>query len=164
MELQKIKIMELQKIESFPVSKREISNLAEEFISHIKAKQDEGQENAVAIKGAITISAIEAFLKEVKSNPLWRDLVLNELSEDTTIKGSTVSLKEAGVTYQYKGCSSRWDELDKKIKEMSEEKKKLEEKMRIAYKGATIIDEATGEVLGVPLKKSTSTYAVSLKK
>lgn len=148
--------MELKKFENL-VSKSEIVGVVNNFISHVG-------DNGNAVKHATFIAALEEFIKQVKANKQWREIVLDELRDgETTFRGVSIKPMEAGTKYDYSVCNcSRWGELDTEIKQLSDEKKKLEEQLRMVHRGSSIANADTGEVYEPPLKRSTSTYSVTL--
>ncbi len=156
---EKLTGMNIKKIETLPVSKTEISSLAKDFVSYVG-------ETGGALTKAASIAALEEFVKKVKADPEWKDIVRDELKDgETEVNGVSIKPIESGVKYDYSVCQcSEWDTLDTKIKELTDSKKSLEEKLKMVAKGTTIINEETGEVYLPPTKTSTSTYQVSLKK
>jgi prefoldin subunit 5 len=70
---------------------------------------------------------------------------------------------EAGVAYDYSEDTT-WSSIDNHIKELIEERKKIEEKLRKISPGKMMVDNETGEVMVGPLKSSRSTYRITLSK
>ena len=155
--------MEVQKLNNtlagMPVSKSEISLLVKKTVDVIG-------EQGGAMNLAVLVSAMEEYIKTLKGSPRWRELVLDELkAEEDFCLGAIIRKGEFGTKYDYSVCgSSRWEELDDIVKKKTQEKKSLEEKFRMISKGATIVDEETGEIYAPPTKKSTTSYSISLKK
>ena len=153
--------MEIQKLNNtlsaMPLSKSDIHSLVRQTLDAI---EDAGG----AINFAVLVAAMDEYITTLKKSPEWRDLVLNEIGDETTHRGATIKRGEYGTKYDYSVCgSSKWEELDSLIKTKTIQKKSLEERFRLISKGATIIDEETGEVYSPPVKRSTTSYSVSLK-
>ena len=153
--------MEVAKLNSslsnLPVSKTEIRDLVLRVLGSLG-------ESGGAIEFAVAMSSMEEFIKTLKSSPDYRELVLHEMtSDETTHRGALIKKGEFGARYDYSVCgSSRWEKLNRKIKTLDAEKKLLEEQLRMVAKGASIVDEDTGEIYSPPGKKSTTSFAVNL--
>jgi len=153
-------MQEIIKINKIEPTKTNVGILANELANSVKNGNFPALE--FAIKSKFLITALTDALK------LINDEVLRELelrNNNTFLLGAKVEVRETGVKYNYED-DTIWSELYAEISPLLEELKKQEEKIKIATKlGATMIDEATGEVLAeVVPKQSTTSYAITLSK
>lgn len=123
---------------------------------------------------ALSVAMQAKYLTEVleATKERIRELVCDELhkygkGEECTKHGATFALKEAGVSYDYSGCGdTQWAEIDNQIKVLTDQRKEREKFLRSIKESMTIVDESTGEIITInaPIKRSTSTYAITWKK
>ena len=124
------------------------------------------------LQAAEAISAMEAFIKEVKADKRYTEYVREEVEKHgkafTSPSGSKIELAETGTKYDFSKCNDfllprlnqQSEEIDAKIKEREAFLKSIPES------GISVIDEETGESVSVyhPSKTSTSSYKVTLAK
>jgi hypothetical protein len=129
-------------------------------------------ENGNAIPAAEALSAMEAFVKEVKSSKQYIDFVREEIQKHgkvaNTASGTKLELSEVGTKYDFTNCEdgilkkleALIFDLDCKLTERKDFLKKL------PLSGLLITDEDTGETYKVypPSKTSTSSYKVTIAK
>jgi hypothetical protein len=144
------------------MTKSEVRILSEKVVNNVM----EGEVSSLAV--AEGLSAMELFVKEMRGNDMFVNSVRDEVSKHpkgalVRSSGAAIENCEAGVSYDY-SATDRWRDLDAQIKELAEEKKKLETMLRTIPAGKQMADPDTGEIYFGPWKKSTSTYKVTLKK
>jgi hypothetical protein len=140
------------------LTKKQIADLAARSVEHVL---EEGH----VFQVAEAISAMEEFVRNVRSDENFVQFLRDELmihqGRLTTGSGARIEICEAAVNYDY-SSNGEWRHLDDEIRILSERKKALEERLRKLRPGKMIVDPETGEVTEGPLKKSKSTYRVTL--
>lgn len=107
------------------------------------------------------ISALELLIKTLKSDPLVKDVILEEAEkygQKSFNKGNAkFQIKEVGTRYDFSVCCDlTWEELNSKVNEASEKKKTRE----------TFLKSIDGETYGpdgvqlLPPKKTSQTQVV----
>src|SRR5207237_873883 len=92
-----------------------------------------------------------------------RDELVKHHGRLFTTSGAKIEMCEAGVSYDY-SSNAEWCELDERIKELQEEKKMIEEKLRKIAPERMAVDPETGEVIEGTMKTSKSTYSITRSK
>lgn len=128
-------------------------------------------ESGDIIKTADTISKLEFFIKELKSNDKYIDYLRHEVSKygpsHITSTGTKIELAEVGVRYDYSQCGDlvifqimhQIADLENKLKDRQNFLKSL------PISGIETVDE-NGEVLTLypPSKSSTSSVKLTIQK
>jgi hypothetical protein len=142
------------------LSKRQITALANELVETVL---EEG--NAIQIAEAM--AAMEEFVQRVRKDERFVDFLRDELLKHNgrmlTASGAKIEVCEAGVSYDY-SQDPGWSNVDAQIKELTQQKKAIEETLRKLAPGRMAVDPETGEVLEGPTRKSKSTYRITLAK
>lgn len=114
---------------------------------------------------AEALAAMEEFVKSVRKDERYIQFLRDELAKHhgrlTTSSGAKIEMCEAGVSYDY-SHSSEWNNINEHIRQLQEHKKTVEDKLKQIAPGSMAVDPETGEVLEGPLKRSTSTYRITL--
>lgn len=129
-------------------------------------------ENGNALPAAEALSAMEAFVKEVKGNKQYIDFVRDEIAKHgksaNTVTGTKIELAEVGTKYDFSKCEDRLlieiqTSIDTLDAELSARKDFLK---TVPLSGLLVTDENTGETYKVypPSKTSTSSYKVTIAK
>lgn len=141
-------------------SKKDIADLANKSVNN-------ALEEGNVFQIAEALAAMEEFVKKIRKDERFVQLLRDELAKHNgrwiTTSGAKVELCEAGVHYDYSG-NGEWKELDEQIKILTEEKKAVEEKLKMVAPGKMIVDTETGEVIEAPIKSSKSTYRITLSR
>jgi hypothetical protein len=146
------------------LTKTQIKIVADNVVSNI-------MENGNVIEVADTISKMELFLKELKSNTSYIGILYDEVSKYgksyTTASGTKLELAEVGVKYNYKICQDAiWNELQNSLESIQALIKNRETFLKaVPNHGLDIINE-DGEVLKIypPNKSSTSSVKCTIQK
>jgi hypothetical protein len=114
---------------------------------------------------AEALAAMEEFVKTVRKDERYIQFLRDELAKHhgrlVTNSGAKIEMCEAGVTYDYSN-NPEWNHLDQQIRQLQEEKKMVEEKLKQIAPGRVAVDPETGEVLEGAFKRSKSTYRITL--
>lgn len=146
------------------LTKTQIKIVADNMVSNI-------MENGNVIEIADTISKMELFIKELKSNNKYIGYLYDEVSKYgksyTTTSGTKLELAEVGVKYDYSDCQDAiWNELQNSLESIQALIKNRETFLKaISIHGLDIINE-DGEVLKIypPTKTSTSSVKCTIQK
>jgi len=142
------------------LSKEQINQLARQSV-------DKVLEEGNVFQTAEAIAAMEEFVKSVRKDERFIDFLRDELLKHHgrlyTNTGAKIEVCEAGVSYDYSHYAE-WQILDEQIKQLTTQKKALEEKLRKVAPGKIAVDPETGEILEGPLKSSKSTYRITLSR
>jgi hypothetical protein len=140
------------------LNKKQIALLAEQSVQRLL---DEGN----VFQVAEALAAMEEFAKTVRKDERYIQFLRDELVKHQgrlfTGSGAKIEICEAGVNYDY-SSSGEWRALDERIKQLQEEKKLVEEKLRRIAPGRMAVDPETGEVIEGAMKTSKSTYRITL--
>ena len=147
------------------LTKTQVKIAAEQSISDLL-------ETGNILQAAEAISAMEAFIKEVKADKRYTEYVREEVEKHgkvfTSASGAKIELAETGTKYDFSKCN---DFLLPRLNQQSEEiGAKIKDReaflKAIPTTGVLVIDEETGETVTVypPAKASTSSYKVTLEK
>jgi hypothetical protein len=132
------------------------------FVQDAKQCILSGYENPLKI--ASQLKGFEEVIKELRQDKDIKELTLKEaLKEGKTFDkfGANFQTKEVGVKYNFSVCDDQeWNELDAKIKELSEKKEQRETFLK-AIKNDVF--DNSGVQLKAPLKTSTTQVTVTLK-
>lgn len=117
-----------------------------------------------AIDAAIRLSAMEELIKLAKAD-IKLDILfeLNNYKGGASINGTTVSVTETGVKYDY-SVNPLWVELNEVAEAAIEKRKEIEEAIKRILPGKIMVDEQTGETLCGAPKTSTTSPIVRLAK
>ena len=142
------------------LSKRQIAQLVEASVEDIL-------EEGGAERVAEALAVMDEFIKGVRKDERFIDTLRDELMKHhgliKTASGARIELCEAGVVYDY-SANGGWRHLDEQIKQLTEQKKELEEKLKSIPAGKDIVDPETGEILTGAFKSSRSTYKITLSR
>jgi len=142
------------------LTKRQIANLADTSVERVL---EEGN----VFQMAEALAAMEEFAKTVRKDERYIQFLRDELAKHSgqteTASGAKIEACEAGVQYNY-AQNEKWRAMDGEIKRLTEERKELEEVLKSIAPGRVGVDLETGEVIEGALKKSKSTYRITLKK
>jgi hypothetical protein len=155
-------ITEARLIEPFGkgLSKKQIAFLADQSVDTVL---EEGN----VFQVAEALAAMEEFVKTIRKDERYIQFLRDELAKHhgrlTTGSGAKIESCEAGVNYDY-SQSAEWTALDLEIKMLNEKKKAVEERLRMIAPGKIAVDPETGEVFEGALKRSKSTYRITLSR
>lgn len=142
------------------LTKKQIAELADNVVGNVL---EEGN----VFQVAEALSAAEEFVKSVRKDERFVQFMRDELAKHhgrlVTNSGAKIEICEAAVNYDY-SSNGEWRELDEQIRLLNQQKKMLEEKLRILAPGRMAVDPETGEVIEGPLKSSKSTYRITLSR
>lgn len=121
---------------------------------------------------AEAISAMEAFVKEVKDSPEFKSYVREEAEKYpkgfVSPSGAKIELAETGTKYDYSQCGDKeWEMLDVEMKSLKEKIAEREKFLKnLPGAGIEQLNKETGEVTMIypPSKTSTSSYKITLAK
>lgn len=117
------------------------------------------------IEAAIRLKAIEELAKDAQEK-IKMDVLFdagNYPSGKAEMFGCTLQTMEYGVKYDY-STNEEWRILDQQIKDLTERKKSIEDKLKKIPQGKVLVDEETGETLTAPVKTSTTSFKITLAK
>ena len=142
------------------LSKKQIADLAEQSVNNVL---EEGN----VFQVAEALAAMEEFVKNVRKDERFVQFLRDELAKHhgrlVTNSGAKIEICEAGVSYDYSN-NGEWRELDEQIKLLTEQRKAVEEKLRMVAPSRMAVDPETGEVIEGPVKSSKSTYRITLSR
>lgn len=147
------------------LSKSKISELAKFGVDYVL---ETGDPTTVAEQ----ISAMEAYIKAVKSDERFAEYVREELAKNggklTTPSGAKIEVMEGGTKYHFENCGDAELGLleQKALSATNAVKERQEFLKKVPQSGLDVVDPFSGEVCKVfpPYKTSTSTYKVTLAK
>lgn len=155
----------VQRKETLPLikdglSKKQIAGLANQSVNTVL-------ETGHVFQMAEALAAMEEFVKNIRKDERFIEFLRDELAKHhgrmITASGAKLELCEAAVNYDYSN-NGEWKELDEQIKILTEQRKTVEEKLRLVASGKIIVDTETGEVIEGPMKSSKSTYRITLSR
>jgi len=142
------------------LSKKQIAHLADQSVNN-------ALEEGNVFQVAEALAAMEEFVKNIRKDERFVQFLRDELAKHhgrlVTTSGAKIELCEAGVSYDYSN-NGEWRQLDEQIKMLTEQRKTVEEKLRILAPGRLAVDPETGEVIEGPMKSSKSTYRITLSR
>jgi rRNA maturation endonuclease Nob1 len=129
-------------------------------------------ENGNAIPAAEALSAMEAFVKEVKSSKQYIDFVREEIQKHgkvaNTASGTKLELSEVGTKYDFSNCNDQLlVDLEMQIDALEAQLSQRKDFLKtVTLSGLIVTNEDTGETYKVypPSKTSTSSYKVTIAK
>jgi hypothetical protein len=140
------------------LTKRQVAELAEQSVQNVL-------EEANIFQVAEALAAMDEFVKTIRKDERYIQFMRDELTHHhgklLTNSGAKIELCEAAVTYDYSN-NAEWRILDEQIQILTDQRKKVEEKLRKVAQGKVVVDTDTGEVIEGPLKTSKSTYRITL--
>jgi hypothetical protein len=142
------------------LSKAQIAELADHSVERVLHEGD-------VFRIAEALAAMEEFIKGVRKDERYVQFMRDELAKHhgkmVTVSGAKIEMCEAGVQYDY-SHDAGWRQVSQEIEALTSEKKKIEETLRRVAPGRIAVDHETGEVIEGALKKSKSTYRITLKR
>lgn len=142
------------------LTKRQVAELAEQSVQN-------ALEEANIFQVAEALAAMDEFVKTIRKDERYiqflRDELIHHHGKLITGSGAKIELCEAAVTYDYTN-NAEWRILDQQIQILTDQRKKVEEKLRRIAQGKVVVDTETGEVIEGPMKTSKSTYRITLAK
>ena len=142
------------------LTKKQVAELADQSVGNVL---EEGN----VFQVAEALAAMEEFVKNVRKDERFVEFLREELVKNRgrliTNSGARIEVCEAAVNYDY-SANGEWRELDEQIKNLCEQRKAVEEKLKKLAPGRITVDPETGEVIEGPVKTSKSTYRITLSK
>lgn len=142
--------------------------LAQQFAAQIiEQVEDGGRETLNALAQleffSQVIETAKSKIREIATDEL--DLYGNEAKTGVTKYGVTFKLKESGVRYNYTQ-TPKFNEIKAKEDEIAEQRKALEDQLKILKTPTTMIEQETGEMIDLfpAIKTSKTTCEISLSK
>jgi uncharacterized protein YpuA (DUF1002 family) len=140
-----------------------------DIVSQVRNSIQEGE--ADPIKIWLYAKALEKIIEGILEDEVIEDKARmafgqyrNEMKSDFTIHGAKVEIVPT-KKYDYEKASVRWSELQKQIDPLREKQKDLEKRLKSLNYGNSILDEATGEIIGeCPIIKEGETIKVTFGK
>ena len=143
---------------SYATTSENINSFAEKMIYEIKESIINPLEAYAQIK--ILETAFDKVKKE--TSDIIQDEV-SKLNKGEKYYGFEWQVIEAGIKYDYSECGhSELNQINKDIETLTERKKAIENALKGANR-VTIIDEITGEVCNMPVKRCTTTIKMTKK-
>ena len=131
------------------------------------AAVDKVLEEGHVLEAAEALAALETFTKGVRQDERFIQFMRDELAKHggkcKTTSGAQLEVCEAAVRYDY-SHDDEWRRLQSQLESISERMRAVEAKLRSVPPGRLWVDPDTGEVVQGALKKSTSTYRITLAK
>jgi hypothetical protein len=140
------------------LTKKQVAEMADQSVQNALE-----QENVFQVAEAL--AAMDEFVKTIRKDERYVQFLRDELTQHNgklvTDSGAKIELCESGVSYDY-SSNAEWRILDQQVQILTEQRKRVEEKLRKVAQGKIIVDTETGEVLEGPVKTSRSTYRITL--
>lgn len=161
-QLNKVAIQKLMPLPQLKegLTKRQILKLAKNSVDAVL-------ENGNVAQVAEVIALMDEFVKAVRKDESFihymRDELVKYNGNLNTKSGAKIELCEAGVSYDYSEDGT-WRSITEQINNLTEQRKKVEEKLRSIGAGKMAVNHQTGEVMIGALKSSRSTYRITLAK
>ena len=148
-------------LRKMPENKEEIKN----YVRIVKESVLNGEVDPLQF--AANVSALEQLFKALKSDPLIKDVILEEAEKHGSKSfehcNAKFQIKEVGVKYNFDVCnSSTLDDINAGIKRLTAEKKKQETLLKAIPSDKEVYD-SEGVQLFPPEKTSTTQVTVILK-
>lgn len=148
-----------------PTTRSQINTFVEKFRNEMAAGVIE------ATKVAMQLKAMEDLIKELRSDPKVREIIMDEVDKHPEkkfgIDGALFEKAETGVKYDFTVCgSSKWNDLTKNIAELKEQLQTEEEMLKklCLNDGIEVVDKNTGEVIKPPVRTSNTYVKITLAK
>lgn len=148
----------LSTITAMPSNKDEIQR----FVSKAKTEILSGTYDPLEIE--VYLKAMEETIKAIRSDTEVRDYVLSEADKygkAFEYKGAKINIREGGVRYDFSVCNDPVHQSLKEDVNKATASLKEREKMLKAL-SSDMADPETGAVISPPVKKSTTTIAITL--
>lgn len=149
----------------FPTTKTEQKELVSAMVSAIES----GELDVLKIEA--TMKSMEDVIKDYRKNERVREILLDEVSKYpkgiAEVHNATFQAKETGVKYDYSGSGHKlYNEIVEQINDLTEQKKELENEMRIHKSTYVYTDLNTGESYEVnpPFRTASTQVVVTIKK
>lgn len=149
----------------FPTTKTE----QKELVSAMVAAIESGELDVLKIEA--TMKSMEDVIKDYRKNERVREILLDEVAKYprgiAEVYNATFTTKETGVKYDYSGSGHKlYNDIVERIAFLTEEKKELENEMRIHKSTYVYTDLNTGESYEVnpPFRTASTQVVVTLKK
>lgn len=147
------------------LTKTSIKTLAVQFTENIL-------ENGGAMEAAEALSAVENFVKEVKTSDKLKDAIRSEIELNgksyTLPSGAKLELAETGSKYDFSQCNDAdLVYMEQRMADLEEQLKQRKDMLKnLPLQGIDMAMQTTGEVVTIypPSKTSTSSYKVTLCK
>jgi len=126
------------------------------FNEKVKYALFSGQIDPLLLLG--NLRAIEKAIKGLLSDDEIADVFLSAMSGDKKREdyGCLFEEVETGVKYDYSACSE-WNDIADKIKDLEEQRKAVETRLKSASPKCPYLDPTTGEaIMGIPRSGKTS--------
>jgi len=144
-----------------PLTKEGITQIASGIVKSVL----DGDKNA--LEANVQLKCLEDLAVMTRKNVYFKREVMNEADkypEKSFEDFGAKITKTSRSTFTYTACNdSVWDDLNRRINELSDQKKRRETFLKGIEVGATVVSEETGEVILPPLKESSDVLRVSLK-
>lgn len=154
----------LKKIDEYPLTRSKQQEWAAGIMQPLLDGEVDPIEFITKIKG------LQSALAEVEKNKAVKDLVIREIGKhgkSASWNGATITLREAGVKYDYSVCNDPvYHKLMQQKEELDKQLKEREQFLKSVPQGTTILDEETGEVyqLAPAVRMASESYAISFGK
>ena len=151
-------------INVLPSTRSQIQTFTEKFIKEMESGIVE------STKVALQLKAMEELIKTLRSNKTIRELIMDEVDKHPeksfVVEGAKFEKAETGVKYDYSNTgSTKLNNLYKQRDEINGQIKALEELLQALGKSdQEVYDEASGELLQPPVRKSNSYIKITLAK
>jgi hypothetical protein len=130
-----------------------------------KLKEEILSGNEDVLKFAVMLKSMEEMIENLRKDA---EITMNCLAEANKypkgvfeVHGAKIQVRESGVKYDYSVCNdSVLNELNKKLKDLTEEKKKRENTLKNI--SGSLANPDTGEELYPPVKTSSTGIVVTL--
>jgi riboflavin synthase alpha subunit len=149
----------------FPTTKTE----QKELVSAMVAAIESGELDVLRIEA--TMKSMEDVIKDYRKNDRVREILLDEVAKYpkgiAEVYNATFTTKETGVKYDYSGSGHKlYNEIVEQINDLTEQKKELENEMRIHKSTYVYTDIETGESYEVnpPFRTASQQVVVTIKK
>ena len=149
----------------FPTTKTEQKELVSAMIAVIESGECD------VLKIEATMKSMEDVIKDYRKNERVREILLDEVAKYpkgiAEVYNATFQTKETGVKYDYSNSGHlRYNEIVEQINALTEQKKELENEMRIHKSPYVYTDIDTGESYEVnpPFRTASTQVVVTLKK
>ena len=149
----------------FPTTKTEQKELVSAMVSAVES----GELDVLKIEA--TMKSMEDVIKDYRKNERVREILLDEVAKYpkgiAEVHNATFQTKETGVKYDYSSSGHKlYNEIVEQINNLTEQKKELENEMRIHKSTYVYTDLNTGESYEVnpPFRTASTQVVVTLKK
>lgn len=149
----------------FPTTKTE----QKELVSAMVAAIESGELDVLKIEA--TMKSMEDVIKDYRKNERVREILLDEVYKYpkgiAEVHNATFQAKETGVKYDYSGSGHKlYNDIVEQINDLTEQKKELENEMRIHKSTYVYTDLNTGESYEVnpPFRTASTQVVVTIKK